>query len=79
MSLLLNLALCVFPVSHGEALTFEPLLSQSQEQSSLRDLCIVAVATVTQVLCLLQFVLVSRSQTDVQLYLTEMLTGLQLL
>ena len=35
--------------SHGEALTFEPLLMEDREQSPLRDLYIVAIATVTQV------------------------------
>ena len=35
--------------SHGEALTFEPLLMEDREQSPLKDLYIVAIATVTQV------------------------------
>lgn len=35
--------------SHGEALTFEPLLMEDRDQSPLRDLYIVAIATVTQV------------------------------
>jgi hypothetical protein len=35
--------------SHGEALTFEPLLMEDREHSPLRDLYIVAIATVTQV------------------------------
>ena len=37
------------PCSHGEALTFQPLLMEDREQSPLRDLYIVAIATVTQV------------------------------
>ena len=36
--------------SHGEALTFEPLLVDNKEASFLRDYSIVAIATVTQVL-----------------------------
>ena len=40
---------CFTPCSHGEALTFEPLLMEDREQSPLRDLYIVAIATVTQV------------------------------
>lgn len=38
--------------SHGEALTFEPLLVENREESFLRDMSVVAVATVTQVLVL---------------------------
>ena len=39
--------------SHGEALTFEPLLVENKEESFLRDVSILAVATVTQVLILI--------------------------
>ena len=35
--------------SHGEALTFEPLLMEDRDQSPLKDYFIVAIATVTQV------------------------------
>lgn len=38
--------------SHGEALTFEPLLMENREESFLGDLSIIALATVTQVLIL---------------------------
>ena len=43
-----GIALCTH-CSHGEALTFEPLLMEDREQSPLKDLYIVAIATVTQV------------------------------
>ena len=43
--------ICIYTVySHGEALTFEPLLLENREESPLRDHSIVALATVTQVL-----------------------------
>ena len=42
----------VVSCSHGEALTFEPLLVENKEESFLRDISIIAVATVTQVMVL---------------------------
>ncbi len=38
--------------SHGEALTIEPLMVENKEESFLRDMSILAVATVTQVMIL---------------------------
>ena len=46
----------VLPCSHGEALTFEPLLLENREESPLRDYSIAAIATVTQVCCTYMYI-----------------------